>query len=153
MSELINPVCRPPIWLFDFENKSVYLGLQHQSTKHHTLYPGSIPTIFTLPSSTSPNWFHHPVVRKKPTSMSKQKDIDIIKTCSQTSTGSAESRIQLTAHRRSQLLASPTSLTTYTSRYESWEHVATGRRTKRGARSMARELSEWEAQWRNLGGT
>lgn len=137
---LVHPICRPPIWLFDLESKSVYFGLQHQSNKNNTLYPASTPTTFTLPCSTSPNWYNHHASRKRHTSKSKLK------------AGPAELRAQLTTKTRAQVPAGPATLTTYASRYESVEQLAMGRPTERGVKAMARKLSDWEAHWRKLGG-
>jgi hypothetical protein len=45
------------------------------------------------------------------------------------------------------------SLSGYTSRYESWEHIAMGACTDRGEESMARKLTEWEIYWKKISGS
>jgi hypothetical protein len=60
---------------------------------------------------------------------------------------------QLTVTNRFQIPTGPSNLTTYTCRYESWEHLAIGKPTSRSKESMARELAEWEMRWERVDGS
>jgi hypothetical protein len=130
LPKLVNPICQPPIWLFDLGSKSFFFGFLDQST-NRTVEPNSIPIIFAVPRPMVPVHSDHHTSRKKQSSRRHQ---------------------QLSLKTISKFPAGPSNLATYISRYESWEQIAMGEITNRGIKPMTRTLSEWEAHWRRIGG-
>jgi hypothetical protein len=124
---------QPPIWLFDLGSKSFYFGLQgHMKSSDSNHKPDSIPTIFALPRPSTPSHTKQQTSQRKHTSKDQE---------------------QLTVQNRSQVPAGPSNLSTFASRYESWEHIAMGQSTNRSEESMAGELAVWETCWQRIGGS
>lgn len=124
---------QPPVWLFDLVNKSFFLGLVQQTTDP-TLEPTSTPIIFALPRLIPPS---HANNQNNQTSDKKDRSLP---------------HPQLTSEMISTIPAGPFNLEDYTSRYESWEHIAMGRSTKRGLMPMAKRMMEWEDSWKIISG-
>ncbi|PVH88681.1 hypothetical protein DL98DRAFT_648038 [Cadophora sp. DSE1049] len=59
---------------------------------------------------------------------------------------------RLTSETQAQVPNGPSNTTTYLSSTETAEQVAMGQPTERDEERMARELAEWEAYWRGMGG-
>lgn len=60
--------------------------------------------------------------------------------------------VPLTSQTQSQIPTGPSNTTTYLSSSDTAEQLAMGQSTERNAERTARELAEWEAYWRGVGG-
>jgi hypothetical protein len=121
---------QPPVWLFDLESKSFFLGFVRQ-TRDPTLEPISTPIIFALPRVTPLSHANTQTSDKQDTSQPPQ---------------------QLTLEVISKISAGPFKLEAYTSRYESWEHILVGKPTNRGLMPMAKKMMDWENSWKIISG-